>query len=685
MKTIFKSALVALLGVSMAQCGDDYLDVSSPSNTDDAFVTSTPDETWKTLSWCYGNFRIANIAAGGNYNWEDIVSDVEYYPENGSANANIGRLHPELATIGAKATQFNETFKVLARAARVAGIIEGKSEYKSALEAGVTNDWTQLYGEAITIRSYCYYLLCIHYGDVPYGIENTVVDSYDLTSRFDIYDAIIADLERVQPLMYVLGEGGITAERMNRTFACGLIGKIAMHAAGYQTLRSDVAGLYGDVQFDKIGSEANKCFYGRRQDYSKYLEKAEKYFDLALGSAKGTLRFITADDRAGIDNPYQRAYQYTYDLEISPESLCEIGFVRGVGNSELGYSQGRPSNGGSSNAAPCKVFAAIRIIPSAYYTLYDDGDKRADANMVVTGSDGNGNEAILTFKSGSKLDGGISINKWDVNRQNPPYVTSQRASGINHQVLHIADVMLLDAEAKAQLGKDGEARSLLNQIRARAFGDNNHEVTASGTALLEAIWHERCLELLGEGEARWDMIRSGKFHERTSAMKAAVAALKSDLKTKGYHDFGNGKTMPGYIWTKLVHLDNPLTFDAVAGDPALTPGWRGVYDYSTIESVASKLTGTAHNLAIQGLYRYIDPNGDEAAALEADGYVKTSWGLPADAAGAGGLLGTSAINDDNFLGGWVNGEAPRYFHPIPFEVLTQSGGSVTNGYGLPQE
>lgn len=666
--------LIVACGVSLTQC-DDYLDVSSPANTDDAFVTSTAAETFKTLSWCYGNYR-QNVAAGGNYNWEDCTSDAEYYPETASPNNVIGKLHPENATVNGKQTQFDNLYSTLARAKRVADVIETKGEYQSAVNNGQTNDWTQLYGEAITMRALCYFQLCLHFGDVPYNIENSTAQEYTLTSRYEIYDALLADLARVEPLMYVLGDGGITAERISRTFACGLAGKIAMHAAGYQTLRTDVEGLYGDIQFEKIGTEANNCFYGRRTDYKKYFETAEKYLDLALGSAKGTLRLVTVDERSYANNPYQRSYQYIYDKQISPESLLEVGCIKGQ-QGELGYSQGRPSDGGGSNAAPCKVFAGIRIAPTAFYTLYEAGDKRADANMTVTGSDGKGNEAMLSFINGSRLKGGISTNKWDVNRMNPPYTAKQRQMGMNYQTLRIADVMLLNAEAKAQLDKDGDARALLNQIRARAFGDDNHRIEASGAALLDAIWNERALELLGEGEIRWDMIRSGKFAERTKALQDAMKALRADLKSPGYHTFANGNQMSNYIWVKQVKLDNPLTYDAVPNDPALTPGWRGVYDYTTIESVAGKVTGTKHNLAIQGLYKHIEPGSSEAQALEADGYVQTAWGQP--------LTTDDGISEDNFLGGWVNGQAPRYFHAIPFETINQSKGNVTNGYGLPNE
>ena len=46
----------------------------------------------------------------------------------------------------------------------------------------------------------------------------------------------------------------------------------------------------------------------------------------------------------------------------------------------------------------------------------------------------------------------------------------------------------------------------------------------------------------------------------------------------------------------------------------------------------------------------------------------------------------NTIYDRNILSGLgESGAAPRYFHPLPFEVINQSDGNVTNGYGLPQQ
>lgn len=677
MKRILKSMLAVALCVSFAQC-DDYLNVSSPSNTDDDFVTSSPVETFKTLSWAYAEYR-QNAASGGNYNYEDCTSDAEYYPEFNSANNIIGMLRPNEASISGKQTQFNSLYNTVARVARVANIIADKSEYQADVAAGKTSDWTQLYGEAMTMRAFFYFELVKHFGDVPYGIENSVVSEYSLTSRFEILDNMIASLKEVEPLMYRLGEGGITAERMSRTFANALIGEMAIYAGGWQTIRTDVDGLYGDIQFEEKGTKANDCVYARRTDYKTYYQTAEQYLSAALNEQKGTLRLLTSDDRGYANNPFQLHWQYLHNKKVSPESLFEVGNVS-PNQSEHPYSQGRPSNGGGSNAAPCKVFGAIRILPSFYYTGYEDGDKRMDASMTVTGSAGDGNEAILSFTAGSRLNGGISTNKWDDNRMDPPYVASQRNSGINYCPSHLADMMLLLAEAKAETGDNQGALNLVNQLRERAFGDASHNLSGlSGDALKDAIWTERKRELLGEGDVRWDMIRSGKFTERTLAARAEMKAMIAGLEANGYYEFPNGRVISNYIWTKLVEKDNPLTFDADPSDPALFPGWRGQFDYTKLDAVASKVKGTAHNLAIEGLFEYIDPNGAKAAALEADGYTKTNWGIDI-------VAQKNGLFDRNVLSGLGEaGAAPRYYHPIPFETLNQSKGQVTNGYGLPQQ
>ena len=65
------------------------------------------------------------------------------------------------------------------------------------------------------------------------------------------------------------------------------------------------------------------------------------------------------------------------------------------------------------------------------------------------------------------------------------------------------------AEAEAQSGGTN-AEDYLNQVRARAYGDNSKDYQASEGALLEAIYTERRKELAGEGHRFFDLVRTKK-------------------------------------------------------------------------------------------------------------------------------------------------------------------------------
>jgi len=683
MKKIIIYSCLALLPFMFNGC-KDYLTVSNVGQSDDSFVMSSPSEAFKALSWAYAEYR-QNAAAGGNYLFQDpLGSDAEYMSEYPSANNVIARLQPAATTVNADMGTYNSLNVALARASRVADLIAAKAEYKADVAGSAPTAWTQLYGEAKTLRAYFAWELVRHFGDVPYGYENKVVTTYTLTSRFDIMDKIIADVKAVEGKMFVLGQGGITAERISRTFANALIGEIALHDGSWQTIRTDIPGLYGTVQFDNKGTDDGSCVYARRKDYLDYIKVAATYLDIAVNTQSGTAKLITTDSRA-VNNPFQKHWQEINSRRISPESLFEIGCVAGTGNCEYGYSLGRPGSNSSVNAY-LNTYAAIRIVPSFFYDGYETGDMRRDVSMVITGSDAaKGLETLVPLGVGTRIGGGgPSANKWDKNRGDVPLYPNAvfRGSGINYVILRMADVMLMLAEAKAVSGSDDAgAMALVNQIRTRAFGNANHNISGlTGDALLTAVYNERKLELLGEGTIRWDMIRSGKFNERAIAIRQQMANMTAALQTNGYYTFPSGRTISNYVWTKYVQIGGAVatvTQTPVDTDPAQTPGWRGIYNWGV-----AAYTATARNLAVQGLYTYIDPAGTTAKALVTSGYTRVNWGYTVwSDANAKAMLSSAIL--DGVVGRETN--APRYFHAIPFTVIDQSKGNVTNGYGLPNK
>ena len=674
MNNYIKNLLILACCTLFVQC-DDFLETSSPSKTDDGFVSYSTSEIVKILSKGYATYRESCTDA---YDWNDhYASDSEYFPENNTANNINAKMVPEQIPCDHVKNSFNSLYKVISYASKAIELIDAKAEYQTDVAAGTTTEWTHLRGEAETLRAMCYFDLIRHCGDVPYGYENMYVEAYELTSRFTIYDKLIETLKAVEPYMYKVGEGGMNAERMTQTFADALIGKMALYAGGYQTIRTDMPDLYGELQFITLSTDATrKCAYVRRTDYKTYCTLADEYLQKAILVNAGTTGLVTIDDRSFANNPFQRHFQYGMDLKVSPEAIFEIGAVQNQATSRMySYDFGRGCNGGS-NTAPNKVFAAVRMTPSFYYGGYDNADKRRDVSAVVTGLDGKGNETAFTFAAGSKTDGGICLNKWDICRQTPYFVGPQMGAGFNMPIMRVADAILLLAEAKAELGQDAEAMNLTNQIRERAFGDSNHNISGlSGNALKDVIFMERKYELFGEGQNRFDLVRSGKFSEQAIALRNEMSVIADNLKNKGYHEFANGNVLPAYIWTKQV-AGAKLTYDCTdSNDPVLFPGWRGVLDFAAL---GLPVTGASHNTAIKGLFNYIAPNSGVAAALIQDGYVQTNWGAT--------LAANISIYLSNMLPGIASEESvPCYYWPIPYETISQSKGKVTNGYGLPQQ
>ena len=78
----------------------------------------------------------------------------------------------------------------------------------------------------------------------------------------------------------------------------------------------------------------------------------------------------------------------------------------------------------------------------------------------------------------------------------------------NQIVFRLADVILLYAEALAELGgNDGKACELLNRVRSRAGASI---VAYTGDDLKDAIYWERVRELIGEGHYFYDLVRTKK-------------------------------------------------------------------------------------------------------------------------------------------------------------------------------
>ena len=724
MKKILYSMLGATLLLGTTSCSD-FLEQTSSSEVDKEFVVSTESTLRGAMYSIYDKWRSDGLSHGNGtfYNFIVSSSDTEIQPEAYGSQLNrwvpsyfYGYVDSNYGTRGTEnidpfgngmyESTWTNFYGIIGKCNPIINSMEEKADFKEMM-SGAPTILTQIYGEAICMRATCYYELIRHYGDIAFQIEAGKVATH-LTNRDSIAEFILEDLKRVIPVMFRSGESsGIDKSNFNRTYAEGLVGRICLWMGGYQTRRTDMGDNFytkldgTSVSFDKVSeSTSRKCFYGRRTDWQTFYTVAEKYLGDAIAE-HGNVVFQTTDPRSGdrYGNPYQYVFQQTMvgwktDNTFADESVYEVPETHAVGNSERPYAFGRPSEGGGSNAYPCKNYDQARLAPLYYYNDFDPADMRRDVTCAITGSDGKGAEKLINFKKGSRTSGGIGLNKWDENRMTMPWTAKQRQSGINNPFMRFADIILMQAEVKAALGKDGEARTYLDMIRNRAFGSaqkaNTDAFIAKCGSLLDACIEERKFEFGGEGSRKWDLIRTNKLGKTIAAFYKESADMLSDLKSQGYHQFANGNVISNYVWTKLVDAKKSygyrLTTQCPAGmegDPVLYPSWRGQNDdwaavaASNGTSAAALTAGDLTNLAIKGLFTYIDPNGAEAKALEADGYKKENWAID--------IVNNAEQYSTLIYNGYEEGEPPIYMLMMGGNIIKNANGAFHNGYGFRDE
>ncbi len=685
---ILAFALCAMGMGALTSCSD-YLETSSKSNADGDFVFSNMTTARAAMDGAYSEWHGAissQIFGDGLYYALDVAgSDIMRHPEKYAAQPlrhvpesfyTNGTACADYDAVGygkeAPNSPYSVLFAVIGKANAVASAIEGKSDFEEMMASGKTTDLSQLYGEAIAMRATCYRELIKYYGDVPYQSKMGAAAG-GLSARDSIYDIIIADLKKVEPLMNPVGKD---KRYFSQTYVDALIGRLALEAGGYQTRRGDIKYVDGSgnaLTFETKGSQNNGASYGRRSDWKTLYSTAKEYFQKAIEHA-GTAKLSP--------NYYDFFVQlHGDDASYADESIYEEPFQQGAsGNDPRPYSLGRPAAGGSSNNYPCKNYGQGRINPAFYYGMFDPKDTRRDLSCTVTGSDGKaGTEKLIPFTPGSQANGGgIACNKFDENRQTTVWTKNQRRSGINAPYMRMAEVYLGLAEAAAGTGDDATAKQYLKAIHDRAFGSNSNvdAYIASKSSLTEAIIDERGFEFAGEGDRRWTLIRSGFIAEKIKAVKELTRKMLDGLKNDGYYTFDNGNTISNNIWTKMVDAKadygKRLTEQTPAGsenDPVLAPGWRGVNNDWTNYGFDYK-GNSKTNLAIQGLFTKL--SDAEIAVLEADGYTKTAWGS------------VLVDNDDEYYKylffEYDYDKAPIYL--FPFSPNTMSTGGFTNGYGF---
>lgn len=193
--------------------------------------------------------------------------------------------------------------------------------------------------------------------------------------------------------------------------------------------------------------------------------------------------------------------------ENSVESIFEIqcNYVSGNGGlSNSQYSQIR----GNRDAG---VGWGFDVPTQSLVDAFETGDPRLQATIMFAGSTTPSGDVVPAPQAGAP-----SMYNMKSYVPFPLALTTNQGADQNVRMLRYADVLLMNAEANAQLNNTDDALASLEKVRARARAlsadpaNTLPEITTTNKdELLAAILHERRVELALENERYFDLIRTG--------------------------------------------------------------------------------------------------------------------------------------------------------------------------------
>ncbi|WP_435137335.1 RagB/SusD family nutrient uptake outer membrane protein [Formosa sp. A9] len=319
-----------------------------------------------------------------------------------------------------------------------------------------------LYGEVYFLRAYYYFELVKFFGDVPLFTERrlTATDSGTLerASKADVYAQIELDLlTAISALPNTQSQKG----RVTKYAAQALLGKVYL----FQDKFAESASMLENV----IG---NYSLVPNYQD-----------------------QFLKAGEN-GPESVFEVQYSNDsewYDWDFVPQGT--EGNFGVIHNGPRAFSGPEYATGWSFNL-PTPTLVAT----------FDDGDSRKEASILDI--EAFAAETGASYAEGYKHTG--YYNKKYIPRAGESGAQTELNYLTNYRAIRYADVLLMAAEANNRNGNDTKALDYLNQVVERAFGNTDHNITASGNTLTQLIWEQRNLELSMEGHHFFDLVRTNQ-------------------------------------------------------------------------------------------------------------------------------------------------------------------------------
>ena len=520
-----KKILYIICAISVI-CGftacNSFLDEHTPQGVLSDEQVKTPENAEAMVVSAYAIFTSAEDINSSFSMWNfDVRSDDAYKGGNGTSDGDV--FHQLEVQQGVLTTNWNINdmwVRLYNSISRVNSAI--------ALLNTTGDDFkmkSQRLAEMKFLRAYAHFLLKRLYKNIPFVVdENLTYQQYNELSNTEYtndegWQVIINDLmEAYNTLPATQEDKG----RPTKAAAAAFLAKVYL----YKAYRQDDAKSNQITSIDKTD-----------------LEKVIEFTNPTL--------FANYDLEKDIHNNFRPEEQY----ENGVESIWAIQYSRNDGSTygNLNWSYGLiPPNIPGATDGGCDFYKPSQNLVNAFHTgdnglplldnfnqkKYDKATDNADPRLFLTvGMPGlpymfNKNFMMEETSIWSRSNGLYGYYVTLKQNVDPALIGeylikgSYWASSMNRIVFRYADVLLMRAEAYAQLGNADQAIALVNQIRSRAAGSTqmisgyqgsygvkmyvaNYKGSFSKEEAIKIVKMERRLELAMESERFFDLVRWG--------------------------------------------------------------------------------------------------------------------------------------------------------------------------------
>jgi starch-binding outer membrane protein, SusD/RagB family len=483
MKIIKYISITFLFGAIILSnaCKEDNLEVANPNELSPETYFTTEAQVQAAINAAYGslqtrglynrhmwfgndNMARENVAGGGLEpdKWQYL--NYNYDPTHGAIGAYWGTCYLGIKKANLIITNMDKIAEIPAE--KMSDVIKAKFE-----------------GEAKFLRGLYHFLLVTRFGDVPINIGDPTITELKRSPVADVYAQIEADLTDAAAKCLPRTDPAHENGRATKGAAYALLGKVQLFQGKY------AEALANFQQVESLGYQLDPVFFDNFKEETEH--GIESIFEVEFNKNAGYSAQWNSDrSDAGLNEATFRGQEYGFDWNNAIVSWDIVNEFE-AGDPRLAYSiyvpQDVPEAGNPSN-----------II----------------TDCIVYNS---GNDTVKEFQP--LVDNGVVFNakwrKYNVYYKQPAVLDN--CTGVNFNYLRFADVLLMMAECQAQTDVNA-AVATMNRVRNRADVMMPNYPTAEYPCgdineFMEALEHERKVELAGEQCRLNDLVRWGRMTE----------------------------------------------------------------------------------------------------------------------------------------------------------------------------